>query len=296
MDEELEILSSIYEDNEFKARCESKGEAGMFLRLEVTFDETVRIGISLMVPPDYPMSCPVPVQDNSTDVEFLKGIIDSAWSKGCECLFQIIEHMREERTEEKETVTVEEADLQFVDPEVAMKSSEQQYKNCEPASVFDVDHHEDGLIIHQGPIVEVNKSKFQCFTSVVANLEEVSAFQRAVVSTKACAKATHNMFAYRFYDGSIAHHDYDDDGETGAASKLAEMIRTMNLVDADKGIGGEPGRGLAVIVSRWYGGGHLGPARFRIICNTARDELERLGFLDKDKERSTSKASRKKAK
>ena len=36
--------------------------------------------------------------------------------------------------------------------------------------------------------------------------------------------------------------------------------------------------GAAVAVSRWYGGTHLGPARFKHISNSAREVLERAGF------------------
>jgi putative IMPACT (imprinted ancient) family translation regulator len=53
------------------------------------------------------------------------------------------------------------------------------------------------------------------------------------------AKATHNILAYRFTDSNgMVHHDYDDDGETAAGSRLAEMIRLMGVDN------------LVVIVSR----------------------------------------------
>ena len=34
-----------------------------------------------------------------------------------------------------------------------------------------------------------------------------------------------------------------------------------------------------IVVSRWYGGVHLGPDRFRIINETARDALVKGGFV-----------------
>ena len=70
-----------------------------------------------------------------------------------------------------------------------------------------------------------------------------------MISTKACNKATHNIMCYRFYDktSGVLHHDYDDDGESAAGGRLAEMIRISGLVD------GKNIQGIAVIVSRWYG-------------------------------------------
>ena len=52
--------------------------------------------------------------------------------------------------------------------------------------------------------------------------------------------ATHNIFAYRFTCPltRILHHDCDDDGETAAGARLAELLRLMHL------------DGVAVIVSR----------------------------------------------
>ena len=44
----------------------------------------------------------------------------------------------------------------------------------------------------------------------------------------------------------LSYNDCDDDGETAAGSRLAEILRIMGVT------------GVAVIVSRWYGGTKLG--------------------------------------
>lgn len=64
----------------------------------------------------------------------------------------------------------------------------------------------------------------------------------------------------------MSFHDNDDDGESAAGGRLAEMIRLMGI------------DGVAVIVSRWFGGVLLGPDRFKLICNTARQLLEGNGY------------------
>lgn len=62
------------------------------------------------------------------------------------------------------------------------------------------------------------------------------------------ASATHNIFAYRFTcpKTGVAHHDCDDDGETAAGGRLAELLRLM------------PADGVAVVVTRHFGGILLG--------------------------------------
>lgn len=57
--------------------------------------------------------------------------------------------------------------------------------------------------------------------------------------------------------------DFDDDGESAAGGKLMQMLRSMRVVN------------VVVVVSRWYGGINLGPARFKCI-NTVAGELLRM--------------------
>lgn len=60
--------------------------------------------------------------------------------------------------------------------------------------------------------------------------------------------------------------DCDDDGESAAGGRLLHLLELMGVWNA------------MVVVSRWYGGIHLGPDRFRIINQTARDAIVKAGF------------------
>lgn len=93
------------------------------------------------------------------------------------------------------------------------------------------------------------------------------------------ARATHNMWAYRVFDEQkkAQINDHDDDGETHAGGKMAELLSIMDV------------NGLMVVVSRWYGGIQLGPDRFRHINNVARVLIEESGF-----ERGSGSNNRKK--
>ena len=122
-------------------------------------------------------------------------------------------------------------------------------------------------IIH-GEVTVERKSSFQTHLCRVQSMDEVLLFRSTIVADKRFARATHNIFAYRFTNTvtGVLHHDYDDDGETAAGGRVAEMMRLMGVND------------VAVIVSRWFGGTLLGPDRFKFICNSARRALEDNGF------------------
>lgn len=61
--------------------------------------------------------------------------------------------------------------------------------------------------------------------------------------------------------------DCDDDGEDAAGGRLLHLLQ---MVDA---------RNVVVVVSRWFGGVLLGPARFALINNTARQLLDACGYV-----------------
>ncbi len=86
---------------------------------------------------------------------------------------------------------------------------------------------------------------------------------------KKVAKASHNMIAYRFWDArrQCWVSDNDDDGEKGSGAKLAALLEMADVTN------------VIVVVSRWFGGIHLGPSRFKYFASVARDALEEAGFL-----------------
>ena len=73
--------------------------------------------------------------------------------------------------------------------------------------------------------------------------------------------------------------DCDDDGESAAGGRLLQLLQNTSVRD------------VLVVVSRWYGGVKLGPARFTHINNAARDLLVKNGFvtIDSSKVRNLGK-------
>lgn len=92
--------------------------------------------------------------------------------------------------------------------------------------------------------------KFVAHLAAVTCRADVDAMQRQVLQDRKVAAATHNILAYRFRnpDGTLDAHR-DDDGEGGAGDKLLNLLQQCDV------------EGVAIIVTRWYGGIHLGPDR-----------------------------------
>merc|ERR1712013_921449 len=120
-----------------------------------------------------------------------------------------------------------------------------------------------------GPTLEDRKSVFQGHAATVMSLAEVKVVMNKLKSSSKIARATHNMLAYRIEGekSSSLLQDCDDDGEDAAGGR---MLHLLQLLDA---------KNVVVVVSRWYGGIHLGPDRFKHINNAARQVLELAGLI-----------------
>jgi putative IMPACT (imprinted ancient) family translation regulator len=77
---------------------------------------------------------------------------------------------------------------------------------------------------------------------------------------KEFAKATHHSWALLTEDGPVKA----DDGEAGAGTVILRMLERADL------------RNHIIVVTRWYGGKHLGGDRFRHVQTAVRSYLEAL--------------------
>lgn len=89
---------------------------------------------------------------------------------------------------------------------------------------------------------------------------EARAFLAALRRTKKFARATHNSWAVLTADGPLKN----DDGEAGAGMTILRMLERAEL------------REHIVVVTRWFGGKHLGGDRFRNVQTAVRAYLEML--------------------
>ncbi|KAI7845864.1 hypothetical protein COHA_000598 [Chlorella ohadii] len=123
-------------------------------------------------------------------------------------------------------------------------------------------------VVHGEPFTE-RRSTFQAHVAPATSMKHVEALMELLLQNGKIRAATHNIMAYRIEqpDKQTFMQDYDDDGEAAAGGRLLHLLQ---MTDA---------RNVCVVVSRWYGGILLGPSRFAIINNTARQLLEACGYI-----------------
>ncbi|KAK9901299.1 hypothetical protein WJX75_004648 [Coccomyxa subellipsoidea] len=126
------------------------------------------------------------------------------------------------------------------------------------------------------------KSTFQAHLAPVTSVEDVEAVMSALLTNNKLQRATHNIMAYRIHlpDNDTHLQDYDDDGESAAGSRL---LKLLTIVGAEN---------VVVVVSRWFGGVLLGPARFTHINNAARAILDEHGYIKKVDGKGTGRSKR----
>jgi hypothetical protein len=122
-----------------------------------------------------------------------------------------------------------------------------------------------GIEVFSSPAISERKSTFIGHAAVLTNLSQVALILEDVMKDKKVARASHpTIYAWVCRpeaDGPI-HRDCDDDGETAAGGRLAHLLDLLHLEN------------VMVVVTRWYGGVHLGADRFKMINRAARDALE----------------------
>lgn len=144
-------------------------------------------------------------------------------------------------------------------------------------SFYDSDEDAFEPVITHGESVIDRKSVFQGHCAAIHRIEHVDILLSKLKENKKIENAFHNMWAYRIdksdskarVAGKSASilQDCDDDGEQAAGGRLLTLLQILNVVN------------VMVVVTRWYGGIQLGPARFKHINNAARDSLVKGGFV-----------------
>ena len=267
--EEVEAVEAIFGDD-FAVLPAPRGVAARF---EVVLD---RVALDVWCPPDYPSSSrptfAVRVLRDCSEkarraLTALAAEAAEAAPEGEVCVFEVATAVREacEALDDAPEAAAE------APPDAAGAWT------FEPACPqfgqrpvrFDADsgEAEHAVTIFDGEPVTDRRSTFQAFLAVgVDSLAKAHWALRTILARNKCGRATHNMRAYRFTDADgVRRADNDSDGEDGAGEKMAYLL---DVLDAD---------GVLVVVSRWYGGVHLGPDRFRHIAQCTQKILEAHG-------------------
>jgi putative IMPACT (imprinted ancient) family translation regulator len=118
-------------------------------------------------------------------------------------------------------------------------------------------------LLQINPFVVDRKSKYAVTAFPVASEGEFIAGIKALLRDKKFRSADHNIVAYRIAgsDGKLVEHKNDGynspSKESGAGILILEAMRRRDVMN------------WCVVVTRWYGGVHLGADRFKHVKNAA---------------------------
>ncbi len=101
-------------------------------------------------------------------------------------------------------------------------------------------------------------SRYAVSGGPVAGRAGADAFLATLKQQKKFAKATHNSWAVVLSDAGAVKND---DGEAGAGAVILKMLERAELRDH------------IIVVTRWYGGVHLGGDRFAHVVTAVRAYL-----------------------
>jgi len=110
-------------------------------------------------------------------------------------------------------------------------------------------------------VVSDRGSKYAVSAGYVRSEADIKTFIKRLKRAKKFAKATHNTWAARLADGAEIKND---DGEGGAGMIILQMMAREEITDA------------IIVVTRWYGGTHLGGDRFRHVKTSVQHLFDQL--------------------
>lgn len=115
------------------------------------------------------------------------------------------------------------------------------------------------LTIHDNILTD-RGSKYSVSGAPATTKAEALAAVKALKKNKKFAKATHNTWALLTDQGPIKN----DDGEGGAGMVIVRMLEREGL------------KNHVIIVTRWFGGTHLGGDRFRRVADCVTYYMDHL--------------------
>ena len=111
-------------------------------------------------------------------------------------------------------------------------------------------------------VVSDRGSRYAVSGGPVNDPDDIDTFLKTLKRQKKYAKATHNSWAVLQSDGTQRK---GDDGESGAGNVILRMLERDGVTDQ------------IVVVTRWYGGKHLGGDRFRDVQTCVKAYLDAIG-------------------
>ncbi|KAI4207447.1 MAG: hypothetical protein LQ346_000576 [Caloplaca aetnensis] len=267
---EIEAINAIYGAQTIQNLVDAKSCGQYSLRIQ-----QVEVTLRLSIPHQYPETC---LQVTAVEgvgsaskkglgnyvLETARDLVQRIFTPGQVCLFDLLQELEQSLDQVSPTSMkehVEGSEHSDAELEHEIKSAEEVGDNnlAPPHWVLSA-------------TVTVKKSVFIARACTVKTTKEAqSAIAHLLATDKRTSKATHNISAYRIrslIEGKeMVFQDCDDDGEDAAGGRLLKLLQMMDVWN------------VLVVVSRWYGGVKLGPARFGIINAVAREAIVAGRFI-----------------
>jgi hypothetical protein len=271
--DEITSINSIYGDDTLTATAEDSRIYALAL--------PIRSNISLRTefPADYPDAPPsilgtqhigdnVAKGEGQQIVDCIRAVLAEIYIPGSPCIFDLIEEGGQKLQQLGLDTGGEREEGQQASQ--ANGQDHDQYGGQESCS----DEHQPLDDVGDAPpwvlsdVITEKKSVFLARAAEVHSVDEAKSYLAHLLTTdKKAAKATHNITAWRIQgENGVQFQDCDDDGESAAGGRLLHLLELMGVWNA------------MVVVTRWYGGIHLGPDRFRLINQAARDAMVKGDF------------------
>ncbi|EMC93925.1 hypothetical protein BAUCODRAFT_214507 [Baudoinia panamericana UAMH 10762] len=273
LEDEVTSINSIYGDGTLEPLSEEPAVYAL------TCPSQPSISLRLEFPASYPDAPPsvlgtqsvgesVPKGEGSYFVGLVRDVLSDIYTPGAPCIFDLVEETGQRLQ-----------DLGYSSGAFPEQEAQSTQANSQPVpyhDLADIDPNNHQPLDHLGDsppwtlsdVITEKKSVFVARAAPVSSPLEARTYLAHLLATdKKVAKATHNITAWRIRgESGVQYQDCDDDGETAAGGRLLHLMELMDVWDA------------MVVVTRWYGGVLLGPDRFRIINQAARDALVKGGF------------------
>ncbi|KAF2096143.1 impact family protein, partial [Rhizodiscina lignyota] len=268
LEDELLSLNSIYGDETLVVTSSSAEAEGVDAVLKLPSHPS--ISLRLFFPSTYSDDPPAVLGTQSVGEDVAKGggqvavrvakhILEKVWRPGDACMYDLCEEVQDVLEQELEDahISTHKDDIENLQDSAV---SREEVAAPQQGSL-------DAAALGEAPawvlsdVITEKKSVFVARCVAVSSVDEAQRCIAHLLATdKRAAKATHNISAWRIraLPDSAAYQDFDDDGETAAGGRLLKLLQMMDVWN------------LVVVVSRWYGGILLGPARFAIINEAAR--------------------------
>ncbi|KAL8641322.1 MAG: hypothetical protein Q9228_001856 [Teloschistes exilis] len=270
IEDETEAINSIYGESTLYKYSDGAAFDGHVLTIP-----SREVTLRLFIPKQYPDVCidiiavegvgsTVPKGYGNRVLITARDVLRKVFIPGQVCLFDLLQEL--EQRLDQETSAQEEERLENEDPEARVHHEVERTREADvPNEVTFVPEWTLSTIATE------KKSGFLARACAIKSTIEVeAAITHLLTSDKRASKATHNISAYRIRTvisgNEVVYQDCDDDGEDAAGGRLLKLLQMMDVWN------------ILVVVSRWYGGVKLGPARFGIINAVARQAVIAGGF------------------